>query len=283
MRKRCLFGLSILLCWLLTIGVACAETLVQRVAAFPQWQSKPVVQRPTGDLFYPQWMAGEWRVESTLIDLVAPLAPDIVTPGFEQNRADLNRSIAFNVRFMEQPVVLRQPGSLKLIQANPKRAPIIADRAFNGLNIARAYLGDQIQAVKMDSHQPNRQIVLLRGDRQLVSTITGRAVETPAVDRLVTTEIFQQVFRGGSQPYLNQVETTTAYQLATPKAAIGKETAAASRAASAGTTEKTTPAITADQITAIYLSPQDPHYFRAQDTPVALYRYRLEFFPLALY
>jgi hypothetical protein len=45
------------------------------------------------------------------------------------------------------------------------------------------------------------------------------------------------------------------------------------------------PAIIAEQVTAIYLSPQDPNYFEAidpeslfgQPRPVALYRYRLEF------
>jgi hypothetical protein len=35
----------------------------------------------------------------------------------------------------------------------------------------------------------------------------------------------------------------------------------------------------ANQVTAIYLSPQDPDYFAAGGRPVGLYRYRLEFFP----
>jgi hypothetical protein len=34
--------------------------------------------------------------------------------------------------------------------------------------------------------------------------------------------------------------------------------------------------ISAEQITAIYLSPQDPDYFKAGDRPVALYRYHLD-------
>ena len=36
----------------------------------------------------------------------------------------------------------------------------------------------------------------------------------------------------------------------------------------------------ADQITAIYLSPQDPDYFKAKGQPVALYRYQLSFSPV---
>jgi hypothetical protein len=34
--------------------------------------------------------------------------------------------------------------------------------------------------------------------------------------------------------------------------------------------------IEAEQITAIYLSPQDPDYFKAAGHPVALYRYHLQ-------
>lgn len=262
-------SISLVACWLLSTGVAQAETLEQRVAAFPQWQSRPTVQPAVGDLFYPQWLAGNWRVESTLVDLAAPLAPKVVTPGFERNRDYLQQPINFAVRFMAQPLPVGRRGRLGLppVTLSPKSAPIIADRAFNGLNIARAYLADQVQAVKMDAQAPNRQITLLRGDRQLISTITGRAIETPAADRLITSEIFQQVFRGGAQPYLNEVETTTAYQLVSQPPTSNSAAIAAN-----------SPLITADQITAIYLSPQDPDYFAAQSTPVALYRYRLDFF-----
>jgi len=233
--------------WILSFWCASpvwAGVLSDRVSAFPNWQNKPLVDRATRDLIYPNWIAGTWRVKSTLIDLVAPLAPQIVTPGFESNRAYVNQPIEFNVRFAKQ-----QTKQLK---------GVIADRAFNGLNIARAYLGDRaVLSVKVDPNSPNKQITRLRDDRMLTSTITGRAIETPAPNQFITSEIFQQVFRGSAQPYLNQVETTTAYKYL----------------------DDQTSAIVADQITAIYLSPQDPNYFKAGTTPVALYRYRLEFSP----
>ncbi|NEO86218.1 MAG: hypothetical protein F6J87_18465, partial [Spirulina sp. SIO3F2] len=53
------------------------------------------------------------------------------------------------------------------------------------------------------------------------------------------------------QVYINDVETTTHYH------------------------QLTTLQIDAEQITAIYLSPQDPDYFQAGEQPVALYRYQL--------
>jgi hypothetical protein len=230
-----------------------AGALFDRVSAFPDWQSKPSVDRAVGDLLYPNWIAGTWHVKSTLIDLVAPLAPEIVTPGFEGNRDAVNQPIEFDVRFTSQ-------------QNKRLKSEVIADRAFNGLNIARAYLGDRaVLSVKVDPNSSNKQIMVLSGEpstgrssRILTSTITGRAIETPSPDQFITSEIFQQVFRGATQPYLNQVETTTAY-----KYSCGQNRA-----------------IAADQITAIYLSPQDPNYFKANGKPVALYRYCLEFSPL---
>jgi len=246
----------LLLVWLFCSPPAQAETLAERVAAFPDWQSKPTAQAAEGDLAYPDWLAGTWHVKSTLVDLVAPFAPDIITPGFESNREYLNQPVAFDVRFVQQSIASNNPilRALKL-PSKSSQTEIVADRAFNGLNLAKAYLGDRaVLAVKVDPSSPNRQITLLHGDRQLISIINSRAVETPAPDQFITTEIFQQVFRGMSQPYLNQVETTTAYQR--------------------GDT------IEADQITAVYLSPQDPNYFKAGETPVALYRYRLDFLPI---
>lgn len=252
---RCIVFTSLL--FLLWMPAAFAAPLSDRIASFPNWHSKPPLERPNQDLIYPTWIAGTWQVKSTLIDLIAPLAPDVVTPGFESNRTYVNQPITFNVRFTER----KSSASVATALKSSKKESVIADRAFNGLNIARAYLGDRaVLAVKVDPNSPNKQITLLRDDYQLTSTITGRATETPNAEEFITTEIFQQVFRGVAQPYLNQVETTTAYQHHEDEA----------------------PMIQADQITAVYLSPQDPDYFKAGETPVALYRYRLEFSPLAV-
>lgn len=240
-------------------GNATAGELSQRLANFPQWEKLTSVQPAAGDLVYPEWMAGYWQVKSTLIDLVAPLAPNLVTPGFEANRKQLNQPISFLVRFIRENSPISQ---LKIRpQIDNKSSILVADRAFNSLNLARAYLGDEaVLSVKVDPNSPNRQITLLRGDRQLVSLVTARATETTSDGKFITTEVFQQLFKGGSRPYFNSVESTTAYrQVSTSH-----------------------PAIEADQVTAVYLSPQDPDYFAAGSKPVALYRYRLEFFPSQL-
>ena len=248
----------LIILFLLGSGDAQAGELSERLANFPQWEKLTSVQPASGDLIYPEWMAGTWEVKSTLVDLAAPLAPDIVTPGFEGNRRQLNQPVSFLVRFIKESLPVT---GLKLLpKIDNKSSILVADRSFNSLNLAKAYLGDAaVLSVKVDPNSPNRQITFLRGDRQLVSIVTARATETTPDGKFITTEVFQQLFKGGSRPYFNSVESTTAYQLVS-----------------------TNPAIEADQVTAVYLSPQDPDYFAAGSRPVALYRYRLEFTPAQL-
>ncbi|MEA5599696.1 DUF6816 family protein [Nostoc sp. UHCC 0252] len=256
---KAIWSFCLIAFFLLWSGEAEAGELSEQLANFPQWEKLTSVQSASGDLVYPEWMSGSWQITSTLVDLAAPLAPDIITPGFEGNRRQLNQPVSFVVRFVKaQPDI----SSLKIFpQIDNKSSSLVADRAFNSLNLARAYLGDEaVLSVKVDPDSPNRQITFLRSSRQLVSIVTARATETTSDGKFITTEVFQQLFKGGSRPYLNSVESTTAYhKLPTAN-----------------------PAIDADQVTAVYLSPQDPDYFKAGSRPVALYRYRLEFVPVQM-
>jgi hypothetical protein len=234
---------------------ALAGELSEHLLHFPQWEKLTSVRPAVGDLVYPDWMMGSWQVKSTLCDLVAPLAPDIVTPGFEGNRQYLKEPISFPVRFVRKTT---PDPRLKILPQTSRKSAVVADRAFNGLNLAKAYLGDTVLSVKLDPDSPNRQITFLRGERQLVSIVAARATENTSDGKFITTEVFQQLFKGGGRPYFNTVESTTAYrQLAVINSPIE-----------------------ADQVTAVYLSPQDPDYFKAGSRPVALYRYRLEFLPI---
>ncbi|MDZ8137446.1 MAG: hypothetical protein RM049_19450 [Nostoc sp. DedQUE04] len=256
---KVIWSFCLLFLFLMWDGEAFAGELSQRLANFPQWEKLTSVQPASGDLVYPEWMAGTWKVTSTLVDLAAPLAPEIVTPGFEGNHRQLNQPVSFVVRFVKQQPPI---SGLKILTQIGDKSPIlVADRAFNSLNLVRAYLGDKaVLSVKVDPDSPNRQITFLRSSRQLVSIVTARATETTPDGKFITTEVFQQLFKGGSRPYLNSVESTTAYhQVSTSN-----------------------PVIEADQVTAVYLSSQDPDYFKAGFRPVALYRYRLEFFPQEL-
>jgi len=279
-RRR---GLSVWLISLLVLclsggGAAWGSELGDRLAAFPTWSDRPPVHPANGDLHYPTWFEGTWEVRTTLEDLAAPLAPDIISPGFESNRTYLHQPIDFQARFVPE-----RRGSAGWLPIKLSGAPLlVADRAFNGANLAKAYLDDPtgaakspILAVKVDPENPNRQVTLLRGDRQLLSTVTARITETPSANEFLTCEISQQEFRSTGSIYFNQVETTTAYVWADdPQNPLADDD----------------PRIMADQVTAIYLSPQDPDFFKAGDRttpflqasrPVALYRYHLEFRPVS--
>jgi hypothetical protein len=247
-KNRLWWVLALIALWFLCSGTAIAGTLSNRLDQFPNWQSKPSLQTAKGDLIYPDWFAGDWQVTTRLTDMVAPFAPDLVTPGFESNRQFIEKPILFSVRFVPE-----KAGLLPW-----KKLGIVADRAYNGLSLSKAYLGNTVRAVKVDPSNPNRQITLLRDERELASTVTARASESEG-DRFTTSELFQQEFRSVSQLYFNEVENTTLYERQNGKI----------------------PEIIADQVTAIYLSPQDPDYFKTQIEgslrPVALYRYRMEF------
>jgi hypothetical protein len=235
------------------VDPAQALDLRKRIASYPHWQSRPALKATREELSYPKWMAGTWQVESTLIEQIAPLAPDIVTPGFEQNRRYLNKPLRFRVRFLPAPAVSLISPAIKINRSSQ----IIADRAFNGLEIGKAYLGEQgILSVTNDPRDPNQYRTRLPNQESLITQIIGRDQSSPDRDRYLTSELTQQFFQGEQRIYLNLVETTTDYRL------------------------KGSSNIAANQLTAIYLSSKDPQYFMAPGKPVALYRYRLQLSPL---
>lgn len=255
---RILTCLGAMAIWLWGTQEGIAGVLSDRITNYPNWHQIQFAQRQ-GELIYPEWFRGEWMATSTLVEQIAPLAPEVITPGFEGNRKYLDRPISFPVRFIDAKLILRAGVlNLPLINSHLAKPSIVADRSFNGMSIAVAYLGkDLVKSVKVDPQNPTRQITELAQNRQLVSFVTEFEQEFPEPDNFIATEVSQQVFHGNSDIYLNIVETTTSYQfLKTP-----------------------TPKITATQISAIYLSPQDVDYFRALklgNPPVALYKYQLD-------
>jgi hypothetical protein len=260
-RKIAVLSIAIA-CWFYISQSVLAGVLSDRIDRYPNWDAQPQLSQHEGELTYPEWFRGRWIATSTLVEQSAPLAPDIVTPGFESNRQYIDKPIEFIVQFVPtDPIksVKFSPLSLPRVKANLPKSKLIADRSFNGLNIAKAYLGAaNVKSVEIDPQNPTKQITQMTHDRQLEAFVTGFDREIPASNRFIAAEVSQQVFRTSSTIYLNTVETITNYQFSpTP-----------------------IPKITAIQISAIYLSPQDPDYFRSGNRAVAIYRYRLDLFPV---
>ncbi len=237
---------------------ATAGALSDRIAKYPNWNPPAQIMQREGELTYPEWFKGRWIATSTLLEQVAPLAPEIVTPGFESNRKYINKPIEFTVQFV--PTDLKRANQFSPLNLPQRKsslpAPkIVADRAFNGLNIATAYLGAaNVKSVKIDLQNPTKQFTQLTQERELEAFVTGFDREIPNLNSFLSTELSQQIFRTSATIYLNTVETTTSYQLSTTP----------------------TPTITATQISAVYLSPQDPDYFRTLGRAVAVYKYQLD-------
>jgi hypothetical protein len=254
-----------------------AQTLSDRVAAYPDWHSKPNTKSQFEEVHYPTWISGTWHCESTLVEMIAPLeSQKLTTPGFEGNRKYLNQPITFDVKF--GPSTVKRQGSFGLpnfglLQQEEK---IVVDRIFNALSISNAYLGQGVvESVRINPQKPQEQLTTLKDGLQLLSITTGHNSDRPNDRQFITTEVFQQIFRGSDNPYLNQVETTTNYQYQSSNHSV--DFAHSSNEVKPDRNE--VPTIVADQYTAIYLSPRDPDYFKALETPVALYRYRLALTP----
>jgi hypothetical protein len=244
---RWLMGIFLVLGNLWFTPDAMATSLPQRIAAFPSWSLATGLIRE-GDLTYPEWFAGEWTATSILREQVAPLAPDVVTPGFERSRVNIDRPYSFQVRFGSATNTVA-PG---ITVVADKSTVLTSDRTFNGRQIANAYLGaNAVKSIQTINQPRVFQITRLQNGTELRSTVSGYLSESIGVDCFATTEIDQQVFQGKTT-YLNTVETATNYHL------INQHH------------------IMAEQVTAIYLSPQDPDYFKALQRPVALYRYTLD-------
>lgn len=256
LKTACKYGGILLLIGMILSAnrPAWAGELSDRLASFPNWESpsKGVVAK--GELIYPDWFDGSWQATSTLKEAIAPFAPDLVTPGFEQNKTTVGQPVVFTVRFSDQvmPRPVKASQGIIGIANPPPQQGIVADRAFNTTSLGNATVGEGfVQSVTLDPDDFSRLVTQFKNGQQLVSESRERAIEQEKPEDFISSEMFLQTFRSASQIYLNQVENTTGYHRVAP----GR--------------------IEADQITAVYLSPQDPNYFKTRTHPVALYRYDL--------
>ncbi len=248
--KLFVFGILINLFFYLNPPLALAENLENRLNSYPNWNHQLSLPKPEQDLVYPQWFEGKWQVTNILKEQIAPFSPQFETPGFSANAQYLDQEVIFPVQFISRSLVSQNN---RFVPSKVDRTKIIiADRQFNGSAIALAYLGEKnVKNVTINQNNSTEQITKFGEDNELISTIIGRRQENISEKEFITSEMTRQFFRRVGNIYLNLVETTTKYKLVDPNY------------------------IQAEQVTAVYLSPQDPDYFIAFDKPVALYSYKL--------
>lgn len=102
-----------------------------------------------------------------------------------------------------------------------RRGRVVGDRAGNALAVGRAVLGEQLQAVRNDPANPNRQLARLQLEAgvllQLESTVVGRRRELAGDGELRVDELALQVLHGPGDPAVSQVETLTHFQRLSPE------------------------------------------------------------------
>jgi len=250
-KKSLVLTIALFVTLFLNIYPAYSGILADRIALYPHLEHQLSLPTPHQELIFPSWFEGKWDVMSTLKQQIAPLSPKFISPACESNEQYLDKNITFFVQFI--PTIFNPKNDNFIPSIIHKKPVIIPDRAFNGLAIAQAYLGEEnVKEVIINKNNSTEQITKFKGENELISTVIGRQQETIAEDKFITCEITRQFFRRPNSVYLNLVETTTKYELINPDYIQGK------------------------QVTAIYLSPQDPDYFIAFDLPVALYYYTLD-------
>jgi hypothetical protein len=177
---------TILAVWLLIgAGPASASAregvnpLEARRAVWPQWRLPAPLPRPgRSDLEYPPWFAGDWWVTS------------------REEGAPAAEALHWRVRF--------RPG---------RDGAVVGDRAANARAVGKALLGDDLQEVRDDPENPNRQLARLRGDRLLETTVVGRRTARDPEDGTVflADELVLQVLHAPGDPRVSRIETLSRY------------------------------------------------------------------------
>jgi len=151
--------------------------LERRLASWPAWSLPAPLPRPDReDLIWPAWLRGEWEVSSTSVDGAEP-------------------PLRWRARFVPNG-----------------NGGAVADRAFNASQIGKALLGDELISVRNDPANPNRQVTLLRGDRQLESTVVGRRSARPDGATFLADELTLQLLHGPGAPRISRVEVLGLWQ-----------------------------------------------------------------------
>ena len=177
--------------------------LERRLAKWPAWSLPAPLPRPDrGDLIWPAWFQGEWEVSSTPEEGSEP-------------------PLRWRARFQADG----EDGAL-------------ADRAFNAGQIGAALLGDGLISVRNDPANPNRQVTLLRGDRQLESTVVGRRSARPDAAAFLADELTLQVLHGPDTPRISRVEVLGLWHRLEDGSISGEQWQASYASPAAGLTAK---------------------------------------------
>ncbi|KAL3140611.1 hypothetical protein ABBQ32_005181 [Trebouxia sp. C0010 RCD-2024] len=205
------------------------------------------------DLTFPEQFLGTWKVQNTLIKVETPLGPEYVPDMKVVERAqkeDLQHPQKYLVSFMRN-----------------NRGQVVIDRRFNTSQLVSLYLDKPVpeDVITWNPDNPNQLRMALPGSMTINTRVTRRSEETPAPDKINTSEYFQQIFESPGRPQakVKASQCYTKYKFRSQEAAD----------------RQGGPAIVATQVISDYLTAYDGELLsiRAQNRPVVVYTYSMFF------
>ncbi|KAL0028582.1 hypothetical protein WJX79_003346 [Trebouxia sp. C0005] len=191
------------------------------------------------DLTFPELFLGTWKVQTTLVKVVE-----------RAQKEDLQHPQKYLVSFMHN-----------------NRGQVIIDRRFNTSQLVSLYLDKPVpeDVITWNPDNPNQLRMALPGSMTINTRVTRRSQETPTLDKINTSEYFQQIFEtpGRPQAKVKASQCYTKYKFRSQEAADRQ----------AG------PAIVATQVISDYLTAYDGELrlIKAQNRPVVVYTYSMVF------
>jgi len=217
-------------------------------------------------LYYPDWLFGEWRVSSKLVAFSTPRGASLALRNAEKAaREDMQHEVQFRARFYSTLPDTASNSFRVALGALPQDA-IMADRAFNCASLANATaaaapgaLADAPPAVSSVEYDPRESPDAMR----VSYTGGGRA------------ELYLSAMRADALP---EGAAPTVFHTAE----CSRQTSMTSRSADVADYqivsrfEQLAPGrVALRQRVGVYLTPQAERYFEALNTAVALYDYEL--------
>jgi len=174
----CAIASAIALLLMVPPAQAGQDVLTARSQQWPAWSLPAPLARPgRRDLTYPDWCAGEWRVQSSDGSSYAVR--------FRPSSAGVVGDRAFNAAAVGRAVLGERLNGVANDPANPNR---------------------QIAYLRSPDGQP----------LQLESTVVGRRRERPDPTLLLVDELALQVLHGQGAPAVSRVETLSRFELLNP-------------------------------------------------------------------
>jgi len=219
-------------------------------------------------LYYPDWLQGEWHATSKFVAFDAPLGNRFVPAGaLESIKAPaeyggLGNVVEYDLRYYPPAGdELGAPSAFGFSRGAPPKDKVVADRKVNTKSTTNAFMGyAAVQRVEYDpTVSPTKLVVQFSeltpdmqpvGPKRVELFINNRAGQ--GEDVFLCSELYRQVVIGARRVDVTDYELISKYE------------------------HRTDGSVEVRQRSVVYLQPQDNLYFDANNRSVAVYDYKID-------